>query len=182
MVSSGEITSYSAGRHWIYTPLEYDFWFSTKRHISFIDTNYHVVQFFKRNFSEISGNFSQVVDRNLVKTHHLQGVAFFYPNDKISFSTNHLRFIVRGYPDIFVDISISQLTYTGRLIVSQGSAIILKFYFYRRKHSKTHVFLNKLFFTYYYHIFLNWDSFHTRLNSHYEVWYYKKKNYKKIKA
>ena len=30
--------------------------------------------------------------------------------------------------------------------------------------------------------FVNWDSFHARLNSHYESWSYKKKNHKKIKA
>ena len=28
----------------------------------------------------------------------------------------------------------------------------------------------------------NWDSLHTRLNSHYEAWSYKKKKHKKIKA
>ena len=31
-------------------------------------------------------------------------------------------------------------------------------------------------------IFFNWDSLHTRLNSHYEAWSYKKKKHKKIKA
>ena len=31
-------------------------------------------------------------------------------------------------------------------------------------------------------IFLNWDSLHARLNSHYKVWSYKKKKHKKIKA
>ena len=34
-------------------------------------------------------------------------------------------------------------------------------------------------------IFLNWDSFYTRLNSHYEAWSYKKKKkkkHKKVKA
>ena len=30
--------------------------------------------------------------------------------------------------------------------------------------------------------FLNWDSLHARLNSHYKAWSYKKKKYKKIKA
>ena len=29
--------------------------------------------------------------------------------------------------------------------------------------------------------FFYWDSLHARLNSHYEVWSYKKKKYKKIK-
>ena len=28
--------------------------------------------------------------------------------------------------------------------------------------------------------FFNWDSFHARLNSHYEAWSYKKKKHKKI--
>ena len=28
----------------------------------------------------------------------------------------------------------------------------------------------------------NWDSFHARLNSHYEAWSYKKKKHKKIEA
>ena len=28
--------------------------------------------------------------------------------------------------------------------------------------------------------FLNWDSFHAKLNSHYKKWSYKKKKYKKI--
>ena len=31
-------------------------------------------------------------------------------------------------------------------------------------------------------IFLNWDSLHARLNSHYEAWSYKKKKHKKIRA
>ena len=31
-------------------------------------------------------------------------------------------------------------------------------------------------------IFFNWDSLHARLNSHYKVWSYKKKNSKMIKA
>ena len=31
------------------------------------------------------------------------------------------------------------------------------------------------------HVF-NWDSLHTRLNSHYKAWSYKKKEHKKIKA
>ena len=31
-------------------------------------------------------------------------------------------------------------------------------------------------------IFFNWDSLHARLNSHYEVWTYKKMKRKKIKA
>ena len=30
--------------------------------------------------------------------------------------------------------------------------------------------------------FLNWDSLHARLNSHYKAWSYKKKKHKKIKA
>ena len=30
--------------------------------------------------------------------------------------------------------------------------------------------------------FLNWDSLHARLNSHYRAWNYKKKRHKKIKA
>ena len=30
--------------------------------------------------------------------------------------------------------------------------------------------------------FFNWDSFHARLNSHYEAWSYKKKKHKKIRA
>ena len=30
--------------------------------------------------------------------------------------------------------------------------------------------------------FFNWDSFYTRLNSHYEAWSYKKKKHKKVKA
>ena len=30
--------------------------------------------------------------------------------------------------------------------------------------------------------FINWDSLHASLNSHYEVWSYKKKKDKKIKA
>ena len=30
--------------------------------------------------------------------------------------------------------------------------------------------------------FFNWDSLHARLNSHYEEWSYKKKEYKKIRA
>ena len=30
--------------------------------------------------------------------------------------------------------------------------------------------------------FFNWDSLHTRLNSHYKAWSYKKKKHKKIKA
>ena len=30
--------------------------------------------------------------------------------------------------------------------------------------------------------FLNWDSFHARLSSHYDAWSYKKKKHKKIKA
>ena len=30
--------------------------------------------------------------------------------------------------------------------------------------------------------FLDWDSLHARLNSHYEVWSYKKKKHKKVKA
>ena len=29
--------------------------------------------------------------------------------------------------------------------------------------------------------FFNWDSLHTRLNSHFEAWAYKKKKHKKIK-
>ena len=29
-------------------------------------------------------------------------------------------------------------------------------------------------------LFLHWDSLHARLNSHYEVWSYKKKKHKKI--
>ena len=33
-----------------------------------------------------------------------------------------------------------------------------------------------------YLFFLNWDSLHARLNSHYEAWCYKKKNHKKITA
>ena len=28
--------------------------------------------------------------------------------------------------------------------------------------------------------FFNWDSFHARLNSHYEAWSYKKKKHKKV--
>ena len=28
----------------------------------------------------------------------------------------------------------------------------------------------------------NWDSLHARMNSHYEVWSYKEKKHKKIKA
>ena len=31
-------------------------------------------------------------------------------------------------------------------------------------------------------VFFNWDSLHARLNSHYEVWSYKKKKHKKIRA
>ena len=31
-------------------------------------------------------------------------------------------------------------------------------------------------------LFFNWDSLHARLNSHYEVWRYKKKKHKKIRA
>ena len=31
-------------------------------------------------------------------------------------------------------------------------------------------------------VFFNWHSLHARLNKHYEVWNYKKKKYKKIKA
>ena len=31
-------------------------------------------------------------------------------------------------------------------------------------------------------VFLNWDSFHARLNSHYEEWSHKKKKHKKINA
>ena len=31
-------------------------------------------------------------------------------------------------------------------------------------------------------LFLNWDSLHARLKSHYKAWNYKKKKYKKIKA
>ena len=30
--------------------------------------------------------------------------------------------------------------------------------------------------------FLNWDSLHARLNSHYKAWSYEKKKHKKIKA
>ena len=30
-------------------------------------------------------------------------------------------------------------------------------------------------------IFLNWDSLHARLNSHYKAWGYKKKKHKKMK-
>ena len=30
--------------------------------------------------------------------------------------------------------------------------------------------------------FINWDSLHVRLNSHYEAWSYKKKKHKKVKA
>ena len=30
--------------------------------------------------------------------------------------------------------------------------------------------------------FVNWDSLHARLNSHYEPWSYKKKNHKKMKV
>ena len=30
--------------------------------------------------------------------------------------------------------------------------------------------------------FLNWDSLHARLNSHYKAWYYKKKKQRKIKV
>ena len=30
--------------------------------------------------------------------------------------------------------------------------------------------------------FLNWDSFHARLNSHCKAWSYEKKKHKKIKA
>ena len=30
--------------------------------------------------------------------------------------------------------------------------------------------------------FLNWDSLHPRLNSHYEAWSYKEKKHKKITA
>ena len=30
--------------------------------------------------------------------------------------------------------------------------------------------------------FFNWDSLHTRLNSHYKAWSYKRRDYKKIKA
>ena len=33
-----------------------------------------------------------------------------------------------------------------------------------------------------YYIYINWDSRHAKLSSHYESWSYKKKKYKKIKA
>ena len=36
-------------------------------------------------------------------------------------------------------------------------------------------------FLYFFFLF-NWDSLHTRLNSHYKAWSYKKKKHKKIKA
>ena len=32
------------------------------------------------------------------------------------------------------------------------------------------------------YFFINWDSLHARLNSHYKAWSYKKKKHKKIKA
>ena len=32
------------------------------------------------------------------------------------------------------------------------------------------------------YFFLNWDSLHARLNSHYEAWSYKKKKHKKIRT
>ena len=46
----------------------------------------------------------------------------------------------------------------------------------KNKYSSAYVLSPKKF------TFLNWDSLHARLNRHYEVWSYKKKKYKKIKA
>ena len=42
--------------------------------------------------------------------------------------------------------------------------------------------LNKLFISMFPDFFLNWDSLHARLKSHYEAWSYKKKKHKKVKA
>ena len=93
---------------------------------------------------------------------------------------NHLLYVVTTRSTLFAKQNTFFSTKISKTTCCLGRCSVLNALNLEKWGVKTHNCVLLLDFLILFCLFFNWDSLHTRLNSHYEAWSYKKRSTKKI--